>query len=142
MATGSFYENFQREDTASGPSNRKFGLVVGAVLAVVALLKYSQGSNWYFWIAIAIALTMLAVFWPNVLTLPNKAWLKLGLLLHKITNPMIMGFLFFFTVLPTGLLLRVFGKDVLRLKWDREAKTYWIARSDTRPLRESMRHEF
>src|SRR5262249_25604191 len=52
------------------------------------------------------------------------------------------GFSLFFTVLPTGLLLRVFGKDVLRLKWDREAKTYWIARSDTRPLRESMRHEF
>jgi hypothetical protein len=46
------------------------------------------------------------------------------------------------TMLPIGLLLRLFGKDVLRLKWDRKAGSYWIKRADRRPLSQSMRQQF
>jgi hypothetical protein len=50
--------------------------------------------------------------------------------------------LFYATILPIGLVLRMFGKDVLHLKWDAKAGSYWLKRSDQRPLSESMRQQF
>jgi hypothetical protein len=84
----------------------------------------------------------LALWRPDALTSLNRLWLRFGLLLHRIVSPVVMVFLFYVTMLPIGLLLRLFGKDVLRLKWDRKAGSYWIKRADRRPLSQSMRQQF
>ena len=73
---------------------------------------------------------------------PNRIWLKLGLVLHRIVNPVIMAILFYGTLLPIGLLMRLLGKDPLRLRLDKKAVSYWLTRSDERPPSEAMRQQF
>jgi hypothetical protein len=67
--------------------------------------------------------------------------MKLGLLLHRIVNPMVMGLLFYGTIWPTGLVMRMRGRDLLRLKRDPSAASYWIARVPG-PAPETMKDQF
>jgi len=143
MATGTLHEDLRREDQTAGPSDRKFGLTLGIVLALIAVLKLVERSNWgIIWSVLAVALIGCALLRPSLLSVPNTIWLKFGLLLHRIVNPIIMAILFFGTILPIGLLMRVLGKDPLRLRLDKAADSYWLPRSDERPQSEAMRQQF
>ena len=64
-----------------------------------------------------------------ILTPLNKAWMKLGLILGKIVSPLVMGFIFFFVVTPTGIIMRLLGKDLLNLKRNRK-NTYWLRKDN------------
>ncbi len=143
VATGTLHEDLRREDQTTGPSDRKFGLTLGIVFALLAVLKLVERSNWgMIWSVLAVALIGSALLRPSLLSVPNTMWLKLGLLLHRIVNPIIMALLFFGTILPIGLLMRVLGKDPLRLRLDKAADSYWLPRSDERPQSEAMRQQF
>ena len=72
----------------------------------------------------------------------NKAWLAFGALLHSIVSPVVMGVLFLGAVLPTGLMLRLFGRDGLRLKREPSRTSYWIDRTPPGPEPESLRQQF
>jgi hypothetical protein len=72
----------------------------------------------------------------------NRLWLKFGLLLHKLVNPIMMAFVFFGAVLPTGLIMRALGKDPLRLKRRPDANSYWIERHPPGPAPKSMKDQF
>jgi hypothetical protein len=72
----------------------------------------------------------------------NRLWLKFGLLLYKVMNPLVLGLLFFVTITPIGLVMRAFGKDFLRMKMDRSAKSYWIDRAPPGPPPQSMKNQF
>jgi hypothetical protein len=78
---------------------------------------------------------------PSSLQPLNRLWMKLGLLLHKIVNPIVMGLLFYGTIWPTGLVMRMRGRDLLRLKREPASDTYWIARAPG-PQPETMRDQF
>jgi hypothetical protein len=67
---------------------------------------------------------------------------KLGLLLSRIVTPVVMGVVFFAVVTPVALILRVLGKDPLRLKLDPTAATYWIDRIPPGPSPESIKDQF
>jgi len=69
-------------------------------------------------------------------------WLRLGLLLHRVANPIVMALLFYGTVLPTGLVMRLKGRDLLRLKREPDAVSYWIVRDPPGPSPETMRDQF
>src|SRR6201995_2110056 len=71
----------------------------------------------------------------------NQLWMKLGLLLHRIVNPIVMGLLFFGTIWPTGLVMRLRGRDLLRLKRDPAPSSYWIARPPG-PEPQTMKDQF
>ena len=58
----------------------------------------------------------------------HEIWHKFGILLGNIVSPIVMGILFFAVVTPTGLILRIFGKDLLGKKFDKEKKSYWVKR--------------
>ena len=81
----------------------------------------------------------LAVVRPAALTPLNKLWFQFGLLLGKIVAPIVMSLVFFLTVLPTGIIMRLLGKDLLNRKIDRSAPSYWVKRED--PVG-SMRNQF
>jgi len=72
----------------------------------------------------------------------NRLWLRFGLLLHAVMNPLIMGLLFYGTVMPIGLLMRLFGKDPLNLKRDAQASSYWIMRTPPGPAPDTMSNQF
>ncbi len=87
-------------------------------------------------------LVAFALLRPDALDALNRAWMKLGLLLFKIVNPIVMGLIFFTTILPVGLIMRARGHDPLRLKRDPAASSYWIERQPPGPAPETMINQF
>jgi len=137
------HENFSREESHQGPSNRSFGLTVGGVLALVALVPMLRSRPPRLWALIPAAILLVTgLLLPSVLTVPNRLWMKLAELISKITNPIILSLMFFLLFTPAALIFRLMGKDLLRLKEERELDTYWIARQPAGPPPESMSNQF
>jgi len=63
-------------------------------------------------------------------------------LLHHIVSPVALALVFYLAIMPTGLVMRLFGKDFLRLKLDPQAKSYWIERTPAGPAPDSMKNQF
>ena len=72
----------------------------------------------------------LALLWPRALTPANRIWLRIGLLMHRIVNPIVMGAIFYLVVTPFGLVMRLLGKGPTAMRpADSDATSYWIART-------------
>jgi hypothetical protein len=138
-----FHEDLAREDIIKGPSDRKFGLTFAAIFALLAAIGFYRGWHlaWLFVVLAPVSL-VLALRFPDLLEGPNRAWFKLGLLLNRIVNPLVMLMLFFTVVVPVGFMLKLFKKDLLRLRIAPSAKSYWLPRTDIRAASESMRQQF
>ena len=137
------HEDFSRDREARTSSDQVFGLVFGLIFAVIALLPLAHGGALRVWaIVLALAFTVVALIRPVLLQPLNSAWMKFGQLLHRVVSPIVMAILFFGTVTPIAFILRGLGKDSLRLKLDRSAKTYWIERSPPGPAPESIKNQF
>ena len=112
------------------PTNRSFGIVFFIVFLIIALWPMKNGMDLRLWsMIIAIIFLILGLLNSKILTPLNIIWLKFGLLLGKIISPIVMGLVFFVTVTPIGLLMRLFGKDLLSLKMNKD-KSYWIKREE------------
>jgi hypothetical protein len=138
------HEDFHRPDKVKGSSDRSFGCVIGGAFLLIGLVPLLHAPHRPRWWAIAIAFGFVAFaqFRPELLAPLNRLWLRFGLLLHKIVSPVILGLLFYTTVLPVGLLMRAFGKDPLRLRADPAADSYWVMREPPGPSPESMTQQF
>ena len=138
-----FHENFVRTEKVKGSTNRTFGLVFAAVFALVALWPLLFGNAFRLWAAaVAAAFLVVTLVAPQALSPLNRAWTWLGLAMHAVVNPLVMGLMFFAMITPLGLLMRALGKDLLRLKRDKQAASYWIERHPPGPAPETMRNQF
>lgn len=98
------------------------------------------GESIHLWAAIiSIIFFLLAIFLPKVLIIPNKLWFKFGLFLGAIISPITMGIIFFLTVTPTGIIMRLLGKDILNKKINKTTNSYWIKKLKTVSL---MKNQF
>jgi small neutral amino acid transporter SnatA (MarC family) len=137
------HENYSRDETVIGGSDRSFGIVMTFVFAVMSLLNWwHDGPSWRWTGGIAVLFLAATLLYPAALKPFNRLWLKFGLLLHKVVSPIVMALVFFGTVLPTGLIMRALGKDPLRLKRQSHANSYWIERRPPGPAPESMKDQF
>jgi predicted membrane metal-binding protein len=137
------HEDFAREEEVKVSSERSFGFVFATVFVVIGLLPLFHRNPVRLWsLGIAAVFLVLALAAPRALAPLNRLWMKFGLLLHAIVNPVVMAFLFFSTVTPIALLMRIRGKDPLRLKLDPNAKTYWIDRTPPGPSPDTMPRQF
>jgi hypothetical protein len=138
------HEDFRRVEKVKGSSDRSFGRVMSFVFLVAGLLPLLHAPHYPRWWAIgaAIAFALSAQWWTTPLAPLNRMWLRLGLLLHKIVSPVVLGLLFYLTVLPVGLLMRAFGKDPLRLHANRSSSSYWVICEPAGPSAKSMKHQF
>jgi hypothetical protein len=124
-------------------SDRSFGFVFAAVFLIVALYPLLHAGGIRIWALVVSGLfLLLAALVPKILAPANRAWTKFGLLLHNIVSPLALGILFFLVVTPTGLLMRLFGKDPLRLRFDPAADSYWIKRDPPGPPADSLNNQF
>lgn len=124
-------------------SERNFGIIFAIVFGLVAFGPLYHGGNIRYWaIVVSFATVVCAFTAPWLLRPLNKLWFKIGLLLHHIVNPVVMSILFYGAVVPMALLLRVMKKDILRLKMDNSATTYWIHRADSAPTPGNMTKQF
>jgi saxitoxin biosynthesis operon SxtJ-like protein len=137
------HERLAGEETVHGSSDRAFGFVAASALGLVGLapLVHGRPVRWPC-LAAAIVVAALAQGYPRALAPANRLWLRLGLLLHAAVNPVVMGILFYTTLTPMGLAMRLLGKDPLRLRLDREAGSYWIPRRPPGPSPDTMRRQF
>ena len=142
MGTG-LHEEFARDYKVESASNKRFGLVVGAILLVIgcvrAWLHAEFGAFSGSLASIGLVLMLAAVTFPHALAPANRGWMRLGLVLHKITNPLFLGAMYAIAIVPTGLLMRVFGADPMGL---RRRGSYWIARTKTSSTAQSLEKPF
>ena len=120
-------------------SNRSFGIVFFVVFLLIALYPLLKESDLRIWsLLISLIFLALGLLNSNLLTPLNKLWFKFGLFLGKIISPLIMGLIFFAVVTPIGILMRMLGKDLLNLKFNKK-KSYWIEKTGPKS---KMRNQF
>ena len=128
------------------PSERSFGLLFGAVFALLA------AYGWFFksWssvielslLGVALAFVLLGFVAPKILSPLNWLWFQLGQLLGKIVSPIVLGAIFFLLLTPVSLVTRLFGRDELRLKRKASQTSYWLDRAPPGPAPESFKNQF
>ena len=137
------HEPFGPAGTVRIGSDRAFGLVFAAVFVIVGLWPlFGDGGVRTWALGIALVLAGIAVAVPRLLRSLNRVWFRFGRLLHAVVSPLVLAVLFFVTVTPTALIMRWLGKDVLQLRRDDAAQSYWVVREPRGPSPESMRNQF
>ena len=113
----------------SQSSNKSFGLLFFVVFLIIGLwpLKNGESFNYYFIIA-SVVFLILGLLNSKLLSPLNKSWIKLGEILGIIIAPIVMALVYFAILTPISIIVRVFGKDLLGLKFLKEKETYWINR--------------
>ena len=120
-------------------SNRSFGIVFFIFFLIVGTYPiFFQGELRIWSLIVSIIFLLLGIINSRFLTPLNLLWFKFGMLLGRIFSPIVMGLVFFLVVTPTGLIMRILNKDLLRLK-KKNIKTYWIERSS---IKSDMKNQF
>ena len=124
------------------PSNRKFGFFFTFVFSAAAMFfYYSANASWaYVFVATALIFLLITLIKSDALLPLNKLWMRFGLLLGMIVSPIVLGIIFFGLFTPIAMLMRVSGRDELRLKFTQKA-SHWISRGE--PIKsESFKNQF
>ena len=120
-------------------SNRSFGLVFFVVFLALALYPLTYSSEIRLWLLIiSLVFLVLGLSRSKILNPLNKLWFKFGILLGKFMSPLIMGIIFFIVVTPIGLIMRLFNKDLLNLKFNKD-KSYWLKKDK---IKSKMKNQF
>ena len=119
-------------------SNKSFGIVFFIVFVVIAFYPLVNQEEYRLWaLIIALIFLVLGLINSSILTPLNLLWFKFGMFLGRIVSPIIMGLVFFGVVTPTGLIMKLFKKDLLKLK-RKDKKSYWIERKS----KSEMKNQF
>ena len=140
------HEQFTRAPEKAKPaSNRKFGLVVGGIIFSIGYLRsyLHEDLSWIniTFMSIGAAMMIVGVGWPGRLASLNYAWSKLGLLLHTVTNPLVLGAMYLIAIVPTGLIMRLFGADPMSRRMG-SGESYWIRKKNPRSTKETLRKPY
>ena len=110
-------------------NNKSFGILFFIVFFLIAIFPLTNSEEIRIWsLIISLIFLILGLLNSKILAPLNKIWFKFGIILGKIVSPLVMGVIFFFVVTPIGLLMRLFGKDLLNLKYSLN-KSYWIEKN-------------
>jgi len=124
-------------------SDRVFGLVFAAVFSLIAAAPLSRGGNLRLTaVAVGSVFLILALVAPSLLHPLNLLWGRLGLLLRRVMDPLVLAAVFFGCLTPLAVLQCCFGRDGLGLRPRPDAAAYWIARDPPGPAADTMRHQF
>ena len=127
-------------DVNKTSSNRSFGLVFFIVFLIVALFPLLNQTEIYLWsLVISLIFLFLGLLNSSILTPLNTLWLRFGLLLGKFISPLIMGIIYFVVVFPTFLFLKVYKRNYLNIKFEKNIKSYW---TDTCERNSTMKDQF
>ena len=121
-------------------SEKSFGIVLAILFLLMGLYPLIGGGEVRKWsLLVAIVLISVAFLKPKTLYIPNKLWFMFGKALGTIMTPIFMTVLYFITIVPTGLTMKLMRKDLLRQKLEKNVKSYWIEREQ--PVG-SMKNQF
>lgn len=112
-------------------SNKSFGIVFFVVFLLIAIYPLLKGNNINFlFLSISIIFLTLGILNSKILEPLNKIWIKFGYLLGKVISPIVMLIIFFLVVFPTGLLIKIFKKNYLGIRYDKKKNSYWIPKNE------------
>ncbi|MCJ8159137.1 SxtJ family membrane protein [Sphingomonas sp. LaA6.9] len=140
------HERFAEHAVVRGPSERNFGFTVGGILTAIAAIRWfwvgSETPSTLIVATIGIVLIVLAALLPTALRLPNRMWTGLGLLLARIVNPVVMLLMFGIIFTPIALVMRLRGRDALRLRPGGRTTSTWVDRDPPGPKPETAIRQF
>ena len=120
-------------------SNRSFGIVFFIVFLVIAIWPLTSDNSIRIWsVIISFVFLFLGLIKSNLLSPLNKLWFKFGIFLGRFMSPLIMGIIFFIVVTPIGFIMRLFNKDLLNLKFNKD-KSYWLKKDK---IKSEMKNQF
>ena len=113
------------------PSNRNFGIIFSIVFLIISLWPLLSQNDIRIWSLIISGIFLVLGLINSKLLLPlNKIWFKFGIFLGNFIAPIVMGIIYFMVVTPTGLIMKMLGKDLLNLKKNNK-DTYWIEKDNS-----------
>jgi hypothetical protein len=124
-------------------SNRSFGLLIGGVFLLVAGLHYwKERPDFFIWLIVGAGFIAVSLLLPRILAPLRRLWLKLGHLMSIVVGPVILAVMYVLAIVVTGVLIRLFGKDLLSLKRKPAEASYWINRNPPGPEFKSFADQF
>jgi len=128
---------------AQGSTDRGFGLMLALAFTLLGLWSVRAGGQIRVLpLVTGSVLFAVALLRPRLLRPLNRAWTKLGTVMGRVVNPVVMSALFFLVITPAGVILRLLGKDPLRLRTALSASTYWIESDPQRSPSDTMPKQF
>ena len=111
-------------------NERSFGIVFTIFFLILSIYPIiNKETINVFFLIISIIIFVITILRPSLFYFPNKIWFKFGILLGKIVSPLVMGIIFYLTVTPTGIIMRLLRKDLLKKKLEIKEKTYWVKKN-------------
>jgi len=109
---------------------RNFGLITGGIFAVLFGVAFpwllEKSIPLWPW-GLGAVLVAWAIVAPSSLRPVYRLWMRFGLLLNRVTTPIILGVVFFLIITPTGLVMRLIAKDPMARTLDRKARSYRVS---------------
>ena len=125
------------------PSNKTFGYFFSLVFLISSVYLFFQNNKLYiFFLSLSCAFAIISLTFPKLLSPLNLLWMKFGILLGKIINPIIFGIIFFFMITPIGLIRKLIGVDELQIKKNHNQVSFWIKRKETKIKNDSFYNQF
>lgn len=130
--------------TNPGPgSELQFAVVFAIVFIIIGLWPLLGDNTPRIWAFVTGAIFLAAGYFKPVILKPlNNLWYRFGLLLHKIISPVIIGILYYGTVFPTNIFLKLINKDPMFRKYEPDRESYWINREPPGPDKDSFKNQF
>ena len=121
-------------------NNKGFGLLFFIFFFLIGLWPLIKGdSPRILFFPIALVFLILGLMNAKILSPLNRLWIKFGELLGKIIAPVVMAFIYFIILTPLSFLIRITGKDLLKVKYSNKENTYWIKRiKDLGPMKKQF----
>ena len=125
------------------PTNKKFGGTFTFLFFVLGIFLFYNKNFLFSYLILSISLTffLLTIFFAHSLSTLNRRWMEFGYFLGKITNPIIMGILFFFIISPLAIFFKIIKRDELNLEI-KDINSYFIHKNDTSSNIESFKDQF
>ena len=120
-------------------SNKSFGIVFFIFFIIVSLYPLTNKEEIRIWsLIISFIFLVLGLLNSKILTPLNRIWFKIGIYLGNIISPIVMGIIFFFVVTPTALIMKLLGKDILNIKYNKN-NSYWVEKTG---IKSKMKDQF
>jgi hypothetical protein len=125
------------------PSNRKFGIFFSLIFTLIGLylLNLELMNLAFSFFSLAGLFFIVSLIKSDLLFPLNKIWMKIGLLIGSIISPIVLGAIFFLIFTPISLLMKIIGRDELRLKIKKN-QSHWIQKKTNATEIESFKNQF
>jgi len=122
-----------KKSTVTTKELREFGLIFGVILVLLfgLLLPWVFAKPFPLWPWWVFAVTgSMALIYPLSLKPFYKVWMLFGAVMGWINTRLILGVVFYCVFMPFGLIMKLFGKDLLSRKLDNSLTTYRVIHKD------------